>query len=183
MHKPSVLGSLTLLALTQLVQAADPTETGKKQVSKDPDVALTAEVKDALTDSGIAKTGEIQVETSDRVVQLSGFVDSESTEELALGAAKTVRGVESVRNDLVVTTSKPTRLEAKDDAVIAAKVRKQLDQQANTQAARDINVDVNEGVVQLSGFVDSVDDKNRAADLVASVAGVKDVRNDIALER
>ena len=183
MHKLSVLVSLTLLAMSPLAHAAENLDPVKKQVSKDPDVALTSNVKEALTDSGIAKTGDIQVETSDRVVQLSGFVDSESTEELALGAAKAVDGVKSVRNDLVVTTSKPTRLEAKDDAVIAAKVRKQLDQQPNAQAARDINVDVNEGVVQLSGFVDSVDEKNRAADLVASVAGVRDVRNDIALGR
>ena len=183
MHKLTVLGSLAVLALSPLVDAADALESGKKQVSKDADVALTTNVQRALTDSGIAKTGEIQVETNDRVVQLSGFVDSESTQELALRAAKAVDGVESVRNDLVVRPSKPTRLEAKDDAVIAAKVRKQLDQQPNAQAARDINVDVSEGVVQLSGFVDSVDEKNRAADLVVSVAGVKDVRNDIALER
>jgi hyperosmotically inducible periplasmic protein len=172
-----------VLLVSQMTNAAEALETGKKQVSKDADVALTSEVKDALVDSGIAKTGEIQVETEDRVVQLSGFVDSELTQELALRAAKAVAGVESVRNDLVVRTSEPTRSEAKDDTVIAAKVRKQLDQQTDAKTARDINVDVNEGVVQLSGFVDSVDQKNRAADVVASVAGVKDVRNDIALER
>ena len=183
MHKLTVLGSLTVLALSPLVHAADDLETGTKQVSKDADVTLTTKVQGALTDSGIAKTGEIQVETNDRIVQLSGFVDSESTQELALQAAKGVSGVKSVRNDLVLRTSKPTRMEAKDDAVIAAKVRKQLDQQPNAQAARDINVEVSEGVVQLSGFVDSVDEKNRAADLVASVAGVKDIRNDIALDR
>jgi hyperosmotically inducible protein len=183
MHKLSVLGSLSMLAFSALAQPADSLEKGERHASKDPDVAITTKVQQALRESAIARTGEIQVDTNDRVVQLSGFVDSVSTQELALRAAKMVAGVESVRNDLVVTGSTPTRLEAKDDAVIAAKVRKQLDQEPNAQAARDINVDVSEGVVQLSGFVDSVDDKNRAADLVASVAGVKDVRNDIALER
>ena len=182
MHKITVLGSLTVLLLSPVTQADDP-EAVDGKVSKDADVALTADVKDALTNSGIAKTGEIQIETDDGVVQLSGFVDSESTQELALRAAKSVKGVESVRNDLVVSPSKPTKSEAKDDAIIAAKVRKELQQQPNAKAARDINVDVNEGVVQLSGFVESVDDKNRAADVVASVAGVKDVRNDIALGR
>jgi hyperosmotically inducible periplasmic protein len=180
MHKLSVLGSLTLLLAPLLANAAETLETAKQQ---DADAALTSEVKDALVDSGIAKTGEIQVETEDRVVQLSGFVDSEQTQELALRAAKEVDGVESVRNDLVIRSSQPTQNEAKDDTVIAAKVRQQLDQQTDAKTARDINVDVNEGVVQLSGFVDSVDQKNRAADVVASVAGVKDVRNDIALGR
>jgi hyperosmotically inducible protein len=183
MHKVTVLGSLTLLLLSSVALSADDMNNARKQVSKDADVALTSDVKEALVDSGIARTGEIQVETQDRVVQLSGFVDSESTQELALRAAKGVDGVASVRNDLVVSPSKPTTSEAKDDAVIAAKVRKQLDQQPNAKDARDINVEVNEGVVQLSGFVESVDDKNRAADVVASIAGVKDVRNDIALGR
>jgi hyperosmotically inducible periplasmic protein len=183
MHKVSVIGSITLLLLSPLAHAADNLATPTEQVGNDGDVALTTAVKAALVESGIAKTGEIQVETHERVVQLSGFVDSESTQELALQAARDVRGVESVRNDLVVRTSKPTTTERKDDTVIAARVRKELQQQPEVRSSKDINVDVSEGVVQLSGFVDSVDEKNRAADIVASVAGVKDVRNDIALER
>lgn len=184
MHKLTVLGSLTLLLASPLGQSAEsPDPTKPTRVSKDTDVAITSEVKEALVDTGIAKTGEIQVEANDRVVQLSGFVDSESTQELALRAAKQVDGVASVRNDLVVRDSTPTPAESKDDTIIAAKVRKQLDQQAGTQTSRDVNVEVNEGVVQLSGFVDSIEQKNRAADVVASVAGVKDVRNDIALGR
>jgi hyperosmotically inducible protein len=183
MHKVSVLGSITLLLLSPLTYAAETSATTTKQVSKDADVTLTSAVKNALLESGIAKTGEIQVETHERIVQLSGFVDSESTQELALQAARTVEGVDSVRNDLVVRTSKPSLTERKDDTVIAARVRQQLQRQAEVRAPNEINVDVSEGVVQLSGFVDSVDQKNRAADIVASVAGVKDVRNDIALQR
>jgi hyperosmotically inducible protein len=183
MHKSSVLGSITLLLLMPVAQSADNLETATKQVGNDADVRLTSAVKGALVESGIAKTGEIQVETNGRIVQLSGFVDSESTQELALQAVRAVRGVETVRNDLVVRTSSPTLTEKKDDTVIAARVRKQLQQEPGVRSSNDINVDVNEGVVQLSGFVDSVDEKNRAADVVAAVAGVKDVRNDIALER
>jgi hyperosmotically inducible periplasmic protein len=183
MHKVLVLGSITLLLLSPLAASADNLDTGTKQVSNDADVTLTTAVKDALVGSGIAKTGEIQVETHERIVQLSGFVDSESTQELALQAARAVNGVESVRNDLVVRTSEPTTMEKKDDTVIAARVRKQLQEEGEVRSSSDINVDVSEGVVQLSGFVDSVEKKNRAADIVASVAGVRDVRNDIALER
>jgi osmotically-inducible protein OsmY len=184
MHKLPVLGSLTLMLLAPLAQSADSIDPSKpKRVSKDTDVSLTSEVKESLVDNGIAKKGEVQVETRQRVVQLSGFVDSESTQELALQAAKNVEGVESVRNDLVVQSSTPTRAEAKEDTVIAAKVRKQLQQEPELRSARSINVDVSEGVVQLSGFVENVDEKTRAADAVATVAGVRDVRNDIALGR
>jgi len=180
MHKVSVLGSLTILLLSPF---ADAGEAAAKSANSDADVALTSQVREALVESGITKRGEVQVETQDRIVQLSGFVDSESAQELALQAAKNVSGVESVRNDLVVQASKPTLSEAKDDTAIEARVRKQLQQQTDVRSSNDINVEVKEGVVQLSGFVESVEQKNRAADIVASVAGVKDVRNDIALQR
>lgn len=184
MHKLPVLGTLTVLLFSTVTHAAaavDPLNPNR--VSNDTDVSLTSEVKDALIDNGIAKKGEIQVQTDERTVQLSGFVDSQSTQELALRAAKNVEGVERVRNDLVVKPSSPTKSEAKDDSIIAAKVRQQLQQEPDIDSARNINVDVSEGVVQLSGFVSSVDEKNRAADAVATVAGVRDVRNDIALGR
>ena len=184
MHKFAVLGSLTLLLISPLSHSAEPADPANpKRVGTNADGALTSAVSDALEESGIARTGEIQVESENGVVQLSGFVDSESTQELALRAASKVEGVGSVRNDLVVRTSKPTTSESKDDTVIAARVRKQLQQEPGPEVAKDINVDVNEGVVQLSGFVESVEQKNRAADAVASIAGVKDIRNDIALGR
>jgi hyperosmotically inducible periplasmic protein len=184
MHKLPVLGCLTLLFIAPLAQSAESIDpVNPKRVSKDMDVSLTSEVKAALIDNGIARKGEVQVETHDGVVQLSGFVDSESTQELALRAAKNVEGVESVRNDLVVQPSTPTKTEAKEDTVVAAKVRKQLQQEPDLQSARDINVDVSDGIVQLSGFVANVEEKTRAADAVATVAGVRDVRNDIALAR
>ena len=184
MHKFTVLGSLTVLMAASLAHSADSVDPqNPNRVSKNADVALTTEVKEVLVDSGIAKPGEIQVETHERVVQLSGFVDSESTQELALRAAKNIEGVASVRNDLIVQPAAPTSSEAKEDVVIAAKVRKQLQQEPEVRSARDINVEVKEGVVQLSGFVEDVDEKKRAADAVATVAGVRDVRNDIALAR
>jgi len=181
MHKNSVLGSLTLLLLVPTAFAADLDPSHPKRSSKDADVAVTTEVQNVLVEGGIAKTGEIQVDAHEGVVQLSGFVDSQATQDLALQAAKEVDGVSSVRNDLVIRSSSPTHSDSKDDTVIAAKVRKQLQQQPDVRSARDINVDVSEGVVQLSGFVESVDEKNRAADVVASIAGVRDVRNNIAL--
>jgi len=180
MHKVPVLACLTVLLMSPLTYAGD---AGNKSVSNDADVTLTTAVKEALVESGIAKRGQVQVETQNRIVQLSGFVDSEATQELALQAAKGIEGVESVRNDLVVQPSKPSLSEAKDDSVIEARVRKQLQQTSDVPSPNDINVEVKEGVVQLSGFVASLDEKNRAADVVASIAGVKDVRNDIALQR
>ena len=43
----------------------------------------------------------------------------------------------------------------------------------------DVTVETYDGVVQLSGFVNSRSDINRAVELARGVKGVKDVRNDM----
>jgi osmotically-inducible protein OsmY len=43
-------------------------------------------------------------------------------------------------------------------------------------------VEVRSGVVQLSGFVSSADEKREAEQIASQVAGVTDVRNSIAVE-
>jgi len=43
--------------------------------------------------------------------------------------------------------------------------------------------EVNSGVVELSGFVSSPDEKAKAAEVARSINGVKDVRNNISLKR
>jgi osmotically-inducible protein OsmY len=45
---------------------------------------------------------QISVETMQNVVQLSGFVDSEQTKARAGERARSVAGVQEVKNDLVV---------------------------------------------------------------------------------
>ena len=45
-----------------------------------------------------------------------------------------------------------------------------------------VNVDTFKGTVQLSGFVNSGDQKNRAADLAKEVPGVKEIVNNITVK-
>jgi hypothetical protein len=45
-----------------------------------------------------------------------------------------------------------------------------------------VNVETFKGVVQLSGFVDTKDQKNRAGDLARKVKGVTDVENNITVK-
>ena len=143
--------------------------------------ALAARVRDALQSSDLATANQIEIETKGDAVQLSGFVASEADQERALELARSVRGVGSVRNDLVVRESRPTVGQARDDTGIAATVRKEIKAQV-AEGAHDINVLVSDGVVQLSGYVADATTKNRAADVASTVSGVQDVRNDIALK-
>jgi hyperosmotically inducible periplasmic protein len=143
--------------------------------------SLAARVSDALQSSDTAITKQIKVEAKGDAIQLSGFVDSEADQEQALELARSVRGVGSVRNDLVVRESRPTVVQARDDTVIAATVRKEISKHVD-EGASDINVAVSDGVVQLSGYVVDASTKNRAADVASTINGMQDVRNDIALK-
>ena len=69
-----------------------------------------------------------------------------------------------------------------DDAVILGSVKSALISDPATDA-HEINVNVNRGVVQLSGFVDSPAERSRATIVATEVAGVKEVRNELALSQ
>jgi len=64
------------------------------------DDAITTGVKAAISGDPSLKVSELVVETKKGVVQLSGFVSSADDVAAAAAAARTVKGVQSVRNDL-----------------------------------------------------------------------------------
>ena len=66
------------------------------------DTVITAKVKSAIFGEPTLKSAEINVETFKGVVQLSGFVASQSSVDKAVVVAKNVKGVTSVKNDMRV---------------------------------------------------------------------------------
>jgi osmotically-inducible protein OsmY len=66
------------------------------------DSVITAQVKGALLNEPSLKSFQISVKTFKDMVQLSGFVDSAGAKALAGKLASEVKGVSSVRNDLIV---------------------------------------------------------------------------------
>lgn len=70
------------------------------------DATLTARVKSALAvDAGTSTAANVDVTTYRGVVQLSGFVNSQTDAQRAVAAAQGVEGVRSVKNDLRVAPS------------------------------------------------------------------------------
>ncbi len=69
-----------------------------------------------------------------------------------------------------------------DDAVITAKVKARLAQEP-TVSAFAISVDTRDGVVILSGFVDSEAQRDKAVAIARGVAGVREVKGDALLPR
>jgi len=68
-----------------------------------------------------------------------------------------------------------------DDTAITAKVKTAIFNDASLKSA-EINVETFKGVVQLSGFVNSAADIQRAVQLVQGISGVRSVRNDMRLK-
>lgn len=63
---------------------------------------VTTKIKSLLAGDDFLKSFEISVETYKGTVQLSGFVDSQSSVQRAGQIARSVEGVKSVRNNLKV---------------------------------------------------------------------------------
>ncbi|HEX6958548.1 MAG TPA: BON domain-containing protein [Ferrovibrio sp.] len=68
-----------------------------------------------------------------------------------------------------------------DSATITGKVKTALVRDPVTKA-RQIEVDTYKDVVQLSGFVDSAAEKQRAEQIARSVEGVRDVHNNLIVK-
>jgi osmotically-inducible protein OsmY len=68
-----------------------------------------------------------------------------------------------------------------DDTVITTKVKAVIFEDATLKSS-EINVETFKGVVQLSGFVNSREDIDRAVTLTRDVKGVTGVRNDMRLK-
>jgi len=68
-----------------------------------------------------------------------------------------------------------------DDSVITTKVKAELVNDPVTKA-RQISVETFKGVVQLSGFVNTAQEKDRAGEIARNVKGVVDVKNNITVK-
>lgn len=68
-----------------------------------------------------------------------------------------------------------------DDTVITTKVKAAILNEPTLKVA-DINVEIFKGVVQLSDFVDSRTDIDKAAEVARGVGGVKSVKSDMRLK-
>ena len=66
------------------------------------DSVITTKVKAAVLNEPSLKSAEINVETYKGVVQLTGFVSSRASIDKATEIARRVKGVTSVKNDMIV---------------------------------------------------------------------------------
>jgi hyperosmotically inducible protein len=185
MTKIRTLFAIISLALSALILAPGCASTPTKASTGEyiDDSVITTKVKTALVRNDETPGTAIKVETFKGVVQLSGFVDTVAQKAQAGAVAAKVDGVKNVSNDIIVssTLTKSSTGEFIDDSVITTKVKTALLRDKATPSTS-ISVDTLKGVVQLSGFVETIAQKTQAGVVAAKVEGVKDVRNDIVVK-
>jgi hyperosmotically inducible protein len=137
---------------------------------------ITSKAKIALFADDRVKGRQVHVETKDGVVMLRGKVDSAVAKMAAAEIAKGIDGAKGVKNELQVVPPAQRAEVTADDKVIAQNVESKLKQDPQLKNAK---IDVNNGVVSLTGEVKSIQASAKASEVARSVAGVKSVKNDL----
>ena len=96
-----VIPMLSVLAVAGILGCASTSKSEGTGEYVD-DTVITAKVKTAILEQPGLKSAEINVETFKGTVQLSGFVASQDSVNLAMSTARSVKGVSSVKNDMRV---------------------------------------------------------------------------------
>jgi len=93
-----------LLILMLIFSFAACASTSKQESAGEyvDDSVITTKVKSLLAGDDFLKSFQIGVETYKGVVQLSGFVDSQKAVDKAIEITRSVGGVKSVKNSLVI---------------------------------------------------------------------------------
>lgn len=146
------------------------------------DSTITARVKAALIDHKDIRSTDISVKTENKVVTLSGTVDSTTQQEQAVSVAKGVEGVTSVKDKLSVQNEKSASLKGyAGDTAVTSEIKAKL-LADDIVPSRNVTVETTDGVVHLSGTVASSKQSDRAEDIAKAVSGVKSVKNDLSVK-
>jgi osmotically-inducible protein OsmY len=97
--KPLLLATLLAVAAVSNIGCAS-TRTAEGTGEYVDDTVITAKVKSVFLGEKGLKVAEINVETFKGVVQLSGFIESRADADRAIGLARAVSGVTSVKDDM-----------------------------------------------------------------------------------
>lgn len=171
------------------------------------DPGITTKVKAKLAADDTVKAYRIDVDTKDRVVTLSGEVDTAGAKARAVELARETEGVQSVVDNTTIKAgmtppgglddaasakineeardAKPgaeNAAEATGDAALTAKVKTKF--LADTSiAGLKIDVDTTDNVVTLSGTVSTAAERARAVSMAKGTDGVKSVVNNLKVGR
>jgi osmotically-inducible protein OsmY len=149
-----------------------------------PDLWVTTKIQAKYFVDDEVRARDIDVDTRGGVVTLRGTVDSYAIRRQAVALARNTEGVREVRDELQVD---PSLVEEEqdlavgiDDAWIATKIQSKYFLDTDVKG-RTIDVSVADGVVALTGSVESDAQRKTAEQIAGETEGVAEVRNELQI--
>ena len=137
------------------------------------DAGITTAIKSDLAANDEVKAYQIDVDTKDKVVSLTGTVDTPRAKTRAVEIARLQKGVFQVIDNITVTAAAPPVI---SDAALTASVNAKFGADANMSGSK-IKVDTLDGVMTLSGEVRSQTQRDLAVRLARETTGVREVND------
>jgi len=165
--------------LTALVALQTGNTTLGSQVD---DAVVTSGVKKALLAEPTISRFDLQVETRNGTVQLSGLVNDQPQIAKALAITRSVAGVKTVENG-VALKGRPSTVGTKiDDATVTGRIKTALLADPNIRSFN-ISVLTFKGKVQLTGFVNNQSQINLATQIASATEGTSSVKNELMVKQ
>lgn len=199
MRTPQLLWSTVIAGAVAVAAACNRTDTPADARHAAAEVKkVAAKAGDQLADSWLTtkiqaqyfadddiKARFINVSTRDGVVTLSGRVESAESKQQALQIAQNTDGVREIQDHLVIGLAQArdgsSAPEQMDAAWITTKIQAKYFADPSVNG-RDINVTTTNGVVTLSGRVDSEQAKQQAVAIARGTDGVARVDDRLAVQ-
>lgn len=143
------------------------------------DASIAARVKSDLIKDAKVKARNIDVDAIEGTVILTGLVDTQEEAERAGKIAEAVPHVKAVKNNLRV--GKKTIGETVDDKIIGGRIKGKLITEPGKRSLN-IDVDVNKGVVSLTGIVRNAAQKERIIKIARETEGVVDIIDNLRVK-
>ena len=140
------------------------------------DLEIKTLVSDALSKNGEVGEKRVETEVKNRVVTLSGSVETASQKYTAEQIAWQVPGVQGVKDNLSTTNAQATPESA--DEKLAHRVEFEL-YSTKAISLKSVQIHAENGTVTLTGTVTSRAEKLLAERIAQSVAGVRKVMNNL----
>lgn len=173
--------ALSLAMFLPVTLVAGACATTRPVTEQTGDAVITSRVGSRLIADPDVKRFDIDVDTIAGVVYLRGKVDSATVKTSAERIALATDGVQRVVNELEVDGT--TDGDATDgDVGIKARVGRALSGDDDVRRVN-IDVDVIDGVVTLSGVVHNEAERQQAASIAAATEGVVSVNNELKVEQ
>lgn len=155
-----------------------------------PDSVVTAKIKAKMAADTTVSASQIDVDTKEGVVTLTGMVESQEAKDQALRIARETNGAVRVDDMISVRVAEsrgdapnPDRSmgEMVDDAQITMRVKSRLLDDPAVKGTK-IDVDTRDGVVFLTGSARTREEKDKAIELAKNTEGVREVQADIQVQ-